>query len=601
MPAAKQVIYVDVDDEITGIIDKMNGADARVVALVLPKRASVFQSVVNMKLLKRRAEQANKHLVLITSEAGLMPLAGLAGVYVAPTLQSKPAIPAGPDESDLPDDSDDQPVSLSDDFSASRNAATPVGALAAGAAPGVNDLPDDVEELDKASPAGRANGKLSPQMAAAAAAGKDKAGKDKKLAVPNFTRFRKRLIFGGLALVALIALWYVAWFVMPTAQVTVKTRTSDIDLSLDLRLDTVAKTVDAEELVVPAKLQQQEKDNTQQVPATGTENKGEKASGSVTMTASVCGTPATPQDVPAGSGISAGAQTFITQATASFEVKKIESGCIRFEADPVPVVAQKGGAAYNVNDASFAVANRQDVAATGTTAGGTDNTVKVIQQADIDAAKEKLSSPADRDAAKQALRKALQDLGYLAVQTSFHTGSEEPVTSAKVGDEAEAVTVSQTVTYSMYGVKKADLRKIIEAEAADKIDKSRQSIIDDGIDKARFGIESPAATPQLTTTMNATAVAGPQIDVEQVKQDMVGKKSGVVRDEIKANPGVEDVEVTYKPFWVTKAPKPEKTTVVFEKVGEAASPATDKADDEAGSATDDTQQEAGTTESGADE
>ena len=48
MPAAKQVIYVDVDDEITAIIDKMNSADAKVVALVLPKRASVFQSVVNM-------------------------------------------------------------------------------------------------------------------------------------------------------------------------------------------------------------------------------------------------------------------------------------------------------------------------------------------------------------------------------------------------------------------------------------------------------------------------------------------------------------------------------------------------------------------------
>ena len=131
MPAAKQVIYVDVDDEITAIIDKMNSADAKVVALVLPKRASVFQSVVNMKLLKRRAEQAGKHLVLITSEASLMPLAGLAGMYVASTLQSKPEIPAVPNADGLPEDlDDDQPVSLSDDFNA-KNAAVPVGALAA--------------------------------------------------------------------------------------------------------------------------------------------------------------------------------------------------------------------------------------------------------------------------------------------------------------------------------------------------------------------------------------------------------------------------------------------------------------------------------------
>ena len=98
--AEKDTIYIDIDDEITGIIDKLKSSDSKLVALVLPKRATVFQSIVNMKLIKRAADASGKNLVLITSEAGLMPLAGAAGVFVAKTLNSKPEIPVGPDQVD---------------------------------------------------------------------------------------------------------------------------------------------------------------------------------------------------------------------------------------------------------------------------------------------------------------------------------------------------------------------------------------------------------------------------------------------------------------------------------------------------------------------
>ena len=46
----KDTIYVDIDDEITGVIDKVQNSSAKLVALVLPKRASVFQSIAVMKV-----------------------------------------------------------------------------------------------------------------------------------------------------------------------------------------------------------------------------------------------------------------------------------------------------------------------------------------------------------------------------------------------------------------------------------------------------------------------------------------------------------------------------------------------------------------------
>ncbi|HET6925033.1 MAG TPA: hypothetical protein VFH39_04345, partial [Candidatus Saccharimonadales bacterium] len=112
--AGKETIYVDVDDEITTIIDKVQGAKGKVVALVLPKRATVLQSIVNMKLLKRTADDAGKNLVLVTSEAGLMPLAGSVGLFVAGTPTSKPVVPPAPfAPTDEPEDID-EPLQITD-------------------------------------------------------------------------------------------------------------------------------------------------------------------------------------------------------------------------------------------------------------------------------------------------------------------------------------------------------------------------------------------------------------------------------------------------------------------------------------------------------
>ena len=106
MSDGKDTIYIDIDDEITNIIEKVVDSKQKIVALVLPKRATALQSIVNMKLLKRRADNVGKRVVLITSEKGLLPLAGAVGLHTAKTLQSKPGVPPPPDIPDAPEDLD---------------------------------------------------------------------------------------------------------------------------------------------------------------------------------------------------------------------------------------------------------------------------------------------------------------------------------------------------------------------------------------------------------------------------------------------------------------------------------------------------------------
>ena len=82
----KDTIYIDPDDDITGIIDRVNSATSKIVALVLPKRAQVLHSSVNFRLLKRAAESKSKKLVIISVEPAIIKLAGYTKIHVASSL-----------------------------------------------------------------------------------------------------------------------------------------------------------------------------------------------------------------------------------------------------------------------------------------------------------------------------------------------------------------------------------------------------------------------------------------------------------------------------------------------------------------------------------
>ena len=67
----KDVIYIDVDDDITAVIGKVKAAKHSIVALVPPARVSMLQSAVNLRLLKKAAERDDKKLVLVSNNQQL--------------------------------------------------------------------------------------------------------------------------------------------------------------------------------------------------------------------------------------------------------------------------------------------------------------------------------------------------------------------------------------------------------------------------------------------------------------------------------------------------------------------------------------------------
>lgn len=572
----RDVLYIDIDDEITGIIDKLHTSKSRIVALVLPKRATMLQSSVNMKLLKKAAADDKKRLVLITSEAGLLPLAGASGLYVAKTLQSKPEVPEiaagalqdmGNSIETVSEDDEFDPVALAD---------RPVGELAATdehpatktVKPQLRPMPIPVaraEHEDEAIELDNSPVDENVDMAAEEPVKSAKKSKDKGLKVPNFNKFRTRLIIGILILILLIVGFIIANIVLPAASVVIATQTSTINSDLTLALSTSATSVDPSTLTIPAYAQQTQKTESQQVPTTGQQNNGQKASGSVSLITEECTFPLhKPASLPAGTGLTANGLTFITQQNTTFSnsgYPNSAGNCIDFPANnSTPVQAQQGGSNYNLNSATFDAGN--GVSGTGTTTGGTDSIVQVVAQADITNATQKLAA-INTASIKTGLENSLKQAGYFPIPGTFVAGTPTMSTSANVGDQATTVTVTQTVSYTMLGVHRSDLQSVLDNSLNSQIDPSKQSIQNDGLSSATFAVSSPS-TNGAQVSMQTTAIAGPKLNASSLKKLIAGKKPGQANSLLTAYPGVTGIQVHLSPFWVSSIPtNTSKITIRF--------------------------------------
>ncbi|HET7529081.1 MAG TPA: hypothetical protein VFJ84_02535 [Candidatus Saccharimonadales bacterium] len=550
---AKDVVYVDVDDEITGIIDKVENSAQKVVALVLPKRAASLQSIVNMKLLKRSAEDAGKNVVLITNEHALLPLAGAAGLHVAKNLQSLPEVPQMPGASGAAartepeeagaEDAEDEDVPSKFDYS------RPVGALVAAHEAENPETIDLDDEEDK------------PEPAAA------KAPKGSKVKVPNFDRFRMMLGLGGLALVALIVFIIMAIFVLPKATVTIKTVSEPVSANFNLTASVKTKSLDAAQGLIPAKLESTDQTGTQQVTATGQQNNGQKATGSVTMSTCVSGS--SPQDVPAGTGVSSNGLTYITQQTAHFNptFQPCGNGTVLGQSNSVDIVATQGGSKYNTSISGASVSGRSGVTADGSASGGTDNIVTVLSQSDVDSAKDKLTGGTSGDDFTKSFIQKLQDQGEYVLTSTLKAGDAKVSASPAVGQPASTATVTIKVSYTVLTVQKSDLSQAIEDKTADQIDKSKQKLNGNFLNDANVTVQTQPSSSSAVLSISESTTAVPIIDTKAVKKLAEGKKAGDIQAAISNWPGVKSVDVNLSPFWVSKAPKKDsKVTVILQEV-----------------------------------
>ncbi len=83
----KKVIYVEIDEEVASLYDRVKHLSQKTIYLVVPRKAILFQSLVNLKLLKTQFETAEKKLILVTTDPTGKHLAEQLGLEVAARVE----------------------------------------------------------------------------------------------------------------------------------------------------------------------------------------------------------------------------------------------------------------------------------------------------------------------------------------------------------------------------------------------------------------------------------------------------------------------------------------------------------------------------------
>lgn len=518
----KDVIYIDTEDDITAIIDKIKHASAPIVALVPPKRVGVLQSTVNLRLMQRAAESVNKRIVLITNDQALTALAAGLALPIAKNLQSKPEIAS----LDTPDGEESDVID---------GANLPVGELAGLS---IDDAPEEVSEESSA-----------PKVATEA--DEKEASKDAK--IPNFDSFRKKLfIFGGLG-VLLIGFFVWAIFFAGHAAITITARTNTVNISKTLQLRSNT-SLDVNQAILPVITKQEKKTVAVDFTPTGTKNIGEKASGMVKLSRQSLST----TSVPAGTTLtSSGGVKFTTDSAVTIPASTVGGSCFPTACPGtvnVNVTAVERGASSNgITDTLSGAPSGASATLTAATAGGTDKTATVVTADDIAKATDQLKTQ-DSNVVKAELIKQF-DSDIIVITEAYMVDAGTPISTPAVDQEATSAKLTVETTYTLLGVRRADLKAVYDNYLASQLNgDASQKVFQSGDESTQFSSFQKLADGTFSVRAVARAQVGPNIDSDKVAADSRGKMIGEVQQSVGSIQGVENVTVKLSPFWVTRVP-----------------------------------------------
>ncbi len=537
----KDVIYIDIEDDITAVIDKLKASKEKIIAMVPPKGSAVLQSIVNLKLLQRAADSVGKQPVIVTNNQALTALAGGLGLYVAKNLQSKPAVPVvGAAIAAI--ESDDS-VEVSDELGALDE--TP----AAQTVSDESELELSGEELEALQGTQESTPDKKPKS------GSKKDGKDKKK-VPNFNSFRKKLLIGGgIALVLAIALLFI--FGRAKASIVIRAETTPVDIAFDATVNPGAASSDPASYNLKPQVEEAKKTISQTFAATGQKDIGQKASGTVTMSNPV---DSDSVSVPAGTtATSSTGKAFITNTSVTIPGASVKGGRIVAGTASVGVTAAESGDGYNVGPTSYTIAGRPGLTAQGAQmSGGTTQVVKVVTQEDIDKAKQQIQQQ-DASVTKEELKKKFGD-NVTVLDDSFTTSMGAISSEPAAGQQANEGKLSAEVTYSLKALKNDDLNASLDTFITSQMTaKDQQQVFDNGFKSLK--IEKVNET---TYKITALGQYGPRFDTGKLQQEVAGKKYGEIRAQLQALPGVKGVDIKLTPFWARQAPNASRIQIKLE-------------------------------------
>lgn len=552
----KDVIYIEAEDDITDIISKIESSKEKIVALVPPKKSGVLRSIVNIKLISKAGQTAEKNIVLVTTDASIVKLAAMVRLPVTKNLQTAPSIPTLDDTDSEPATTEKEEIT---EEPAEDDEETSILKVA-DALKAEKETPAPADEVKEEKLAEKEEDETDDKKAAAAKPEKKAKAPQSKF-MEWFTAYKKWILIGSGAGALLILFLVWAFVIAPSVKISVSVRTNSNNFSENITFTTDQTKESSEDGVFYLETIQEETEKTLEFQATGSKNVGEKATGSVVVYSFFRGDGSTIA-INAGTSFTYGDLTYYADEDAYLSWNGNDSACNNAGSIArygclvylrVPATAAEPGERYNIStEDNWRTSNNSVRVESGEFDGGSDKTVTVITEQDVESVKERIESTAK--AAETTTLDALKEKageGKLIITSSFKQSFSEPVVTPAVGEAVEdGVTpvVKITSTATLYAIDEVKVKEFITNKA--RISDTQKIYTINNPFVENFIATDTGFAGKLKTSYKF----GPKITDEDILELVKGKGIGDIQHTLKSIDGVGTIEIEKSMPWVNAAP-----------------------------------------------
>lgn len=529
----KEIIYLEPDEEITSIVDKLKKLkDAELILLVAPKDASIIQSVVNLKIIKKQAKDLKINLAFVTKDQIGRNLAAQVGIPVYESINSDAPIAGFSEEQINPNEIIE--IDMSESNKKSKKPPKNVH---------VNYYQTDKQDLDN-----NKDQSSSINTEATTSLSMDKYEEPNSIADKKKDTKRKKIILGvSIGVIAILTLLY---FVVPQADVQAVIKTESISEKIDVFIDTSKDKISEDNKTIPGVAFGADKEISREFNATGKKDVGEKSKGTV-IVSNGSGTIA---ELPSGSKLeNSDGLVFVTSgsisvpaATASVDA----SGNVIKNSGTatVSVEAQEPGERYNIGSSNFTIYNQSMLTASNQSSftGGVTRQVTVVSQEDINKAYEQLENDAKLDV-KNNLTNQAKDKKLTLLSNTIEYKRLNNSTNKQVNEETDKFSANLKVNGKTIGFSEEDYRKSVIAVLGEKVPDGKELVLssDDEIAQGDIDLDFSKGTMQINGTIK-TKLA-PKVDLSGLSKSLKGKSIISANNLLRENSNISSSQITLKP------------------------------------------------------
>lgn len=519
-----EILYLESDEEITSVIDKIKQSKTNRLCLVVPRDATLLQSVVNLKLLLKEASNLGKNIALVTADKIGRNLAAKVGLVVyesikvqQPLYQPPPPVPTAQeiieinDAAPAPAEQEQKPKGVS-----------------------VHHFQEQTKKWQKppTPPKTQTGWSHQPTVQARPA---------------DWSKWKK--VIWPLSALVLILILIGAFLVLPKVEVKLKVKSENYQGSTDIQVSSEQAT-SIENKIFPGKLVDITKEKEDKFPTTGKRNLGGKASGTITIYNNL---DSNAHSFAAGTKLSSSSKTFILKDSvsvpgATVQNLKIVPGSVNAE-----IEAENPGEDYNVKAGRFTIVGLsagQQEAIYGQSSkdltGGFSKEVQVVSQTDYDGAKAKMIQELNDN-----LKKELQgqSSGLAVLDEATQIDLVEETSSAKVDSEATEfnLKIKERLRAMVFDRNNFNqfVIKILEARLpSDKmLSLGPNDLISPQIKEKKYDQGSLSLEAKVSAQMSS------RVDIQKVKENLLGKSQKQSQDYLNHLDGIDSSEIRYSPSW----------------------------------------------------